>query len=27
LPIFFICGTWVWTQGFHLNPLHQPFFL
>jgi hypothetical protein len=24
---FFFCGTGVWTQGLHLEPLHQPFFV
>jgi hypothetical protein len=24
---FFFCGTGAWTQGLHLQPLHQPFFL
>jgi hypothetical protein len=23
----FVCGTRAWTQGFHLEPLHQPYFL
>jgi hypothetical protein len=23
----FFCGTGVWTQGLHLEPLHQPFFV
>jgi hypothetical protein len=23
---FFFCGTRVWTQGLHLEQLHQPFF-
>jgi hypothetical protein len=23
----FICGTGVWTQGLHFEPLHQPFFV
>jgi hypothetical protein len=23
---FFFCGTVVWTQGIHLEPLHQLFF-
>jgi hypothetical protein len=23
---FFFCGTRAWTQGLHLEPLHQPFF-
>jgi hypothetical protein len=23
---FLLCGTGVWTQGLHLEPLHQPFF-
>jgi hypothetical protein len=23
--LFFFCGTGVWTQGLHLEPLHQPF--
>jgi hypothetical protein len=22
---FFFCGAGVWTQGLHLEPLHQPF--
>jgi hypothetical protein len=22
-----VCGTGVWTQGLHLEPLHQPFFV
>jgi hypothetical protein len=22
----FFCGTRVWTQGLHLEPLHQPYF-
>jgi hypothetical protein len=21
---FFFCGTGAWTQGLHLEPLHQP---
>jgi hypothetical protein len=25
--IFCVCGTGVWTQGLHLKPLHQPFFV
>jgi hypothetical protein len=24
---FFYCDTEIWTQGLHLNPLHQPFFV
>jgi hypothetical protein len=24
---FFSCGTGVWTQGLHFEPLHQPFFV
>jgi hypothetical protein len=27
LNFFFFCGTGVWTQGLHLEPLHQPFFM
>jgi hypothetical protein len=23
---FFFCGTGVWTQDLHLEPLHQPYF-
>jgi hypothetical protein len=23
---FFFCGTRVWTQDLHLEPLHQPFY-
>jgi hypothetical protein len=23
---FFFCSTRIWTQGLHLEPLHQPFF-
>jgi hypothetical protein len=23
----FVYGTWAWAQGFHLQPLHQPFFV
>jgi hypothetical protein len=23
----FVCGTMVWTQGLHLETLHQPFFV
>jgi hypothetical protein len=23
---FFFCSTRVWTQGLHLEPLHQPYF-
>jgi hypothetical protein len=27
LFIYLFCGTGVWTQGLHLEPLHQsPFF-
>jgi hypothetical protein len=22
----FFCGTWFWTQGLHLEPVHHPFF-
>jgi hypothetical protein len=22
-----VCGAGVWTQGLHLEPLHQPFFM
>jgi hypothetical protein len=22
---FFFCGIEAWTQGLHLEPLHQPF--
>jgi hypothetical protein len=25
-PFFFFCSAGVWTQGLHLEPLHQPFF-
>jgi hypothetical protein len=25
LFIYFFCGTGVWTQSLHLEPLHQPF--
>jgi hypothetical protein len=24
---FFFCSTWVWTQGLHLEPHHQPCFV
>jgi hypothetical protein len=24
---FFFCGTRAWTQGLHLEPLHQPLFM
>jgi hypothetical protein len=24
---FFFCSAGVWTQGLHLEPLHQPFFV
>jgi hypothetical protein len=24
--IYLFCGTCIWTQGLHLEPLHQPFF-
>jgi hypothetical protein len=24
---FFFCGTRAWTQGLHLEPIHQPIFL
>jgi hypothetical protein len=24
---FCFCGTGAWTQGLHLEPLHQSFFL
>jgi hypothetical protein len=24
---FFLCGTGAWTQGLHLEPFHQPFFV
>jgi hypothetical protein len=24
---FFFCGAGVWTQGLHLEPLHQLFFV
>jgi hypothetical protein len=24
---FFFCSTCVWTQGLHLEPFHQPFFM
>jgi hypothetical protein len=24
---FFFCSTGIWTQGIHLEPLHQPFFV
>jgi hypothetical protein len=24
---FFFCSVGVWTQGLHLEPLHQPFFV
>jgi hypothetical protein len=24
---FFFCSTGAWTQGLHLEPLHQPFML
>jgi hypothetical protein len=24
---FLFCATGVWTQGLHLEPLHQPFFM
>jgi hypothetical protein len=24
---FFVCGALVWTQGLHLEPLHQPYFV
>jgi hypothetical protein len=24
---FFFCGTGAWTQGIHLEPLHQSFLL
>jgi hypothetical protein len=24
---FFFCGDGIWTQGLHLKPLHQPFFV
>jgi hypothetical protein len=24
---FFFCSAWAWTQGLHLEPLHQPFFV
>jgi hypothetical protein len=27
LIFFFFCSTGVWTQGLHLEPLHQPFFV
>jgi hypothetical protein len=23
---FFFCCTGAWTQGLHLEPLHQPYF-
>jgi hypothetical protein len=26
LLLFFFCGTGVWTQGIHLEALHQSFF-
>jgi hypothetical protein len=26
IHISFSCGTGAWTQGFHLEPLHQPYF-
>jgi hypothetical protein len=25
--LFIFCGTGAWTQGLHLEPFHQPFFL
>jgi hypothetical protein len=27
LFLIFFCSTGVWTQGLHLEPLHQPFFV
>jgi hypothetical protein len=27
LVAFFFCSTGIWTQGIHLEPLHQPFFV
>jgi hypothetical protein len=24
--VLFFCGTGVWTQGLHFEPLHQPYF-
>jgi hypothetical protein len=26
LFLHFFCGTGAWTQGLHLEPLHQPYF-
>jgi hypothetical protein len=26
VSFFFFCGTGAWTQGLHLEPLHQPYF-
>jgi hypothetical protein len=26
LLFFFFCGSEIWTQGLHFEPLHQPFF-
>jgi hypothetical protein len=28
IPFFVcVCGTGIWTQGLHHEPLHQPFFV
>jgi hypothetical protein len=27
LFVLFFCGTGAWTQGLHLEPRHQPFFV
>jgi hypothetical protein len=27
LPSFFFYGAGIWTQGLHLEPLHQPFIV
>jgi hypothetical protein len=26
IQFFLFCGTGAWTQGLHLEPLHQPYF-
>jgi hypothetical protein len=25
--LFFFCGTGIWIQGLHLEPLHQSYFV
>jgi hypothetical protein len=27
LSLLFLLQYWVWTQGLHLEPFHQPFFV